>query len=109
MSYTILKSEAELYTLRLLGVHMYWADIVLYESPCGGRLVIASDYGTWQHYWIGIGSRSFKKFLIDTNDENYMAEKLGATRDDEPTPQFLRFWEEVWPEFIKQIKDEEGL
>jgi hypothetical protein len=54
-----------------------WANIYLdLSSETSGRLIIASDYGSWQYYWPSTG-RIFKQFLIDlSKDLPYMMGKL---------------------------------
>ena len=77
MSYTVTKSTAELYKLRHPS-GMYWADITIDCNDKGGRIQIASDYGSWQNYWAGFCG-TFKEFLIQLNLE-YAADKFNADR-----------------------------
>lgn len=59
--YSIEKSTCELYKFRHVSGY-YWADITIDSKGETGRIQIASDYGSWQHYW-GACGMPFKKFL----------------------------------------------
>lgn len=72
--YTISKSNVECYKLRHES-GAYWADITIDSKGNTGRIQIASDFGSWQHYW-GACGKPFKEFLI-TLDIQYFARKVG--------------------------------
>jgi hypothetical protein len=105
--YTIEKSQCEVYILRRREGSEYWADITVHCNNNAGRIQIASDYGSWQNYW-GHCACPFKEFLIKlSRDMDYAATKFRAKGDDDnATPQFKMFWNEVWPEFINELKKE---
>jgi hypothetical protein len=106
LKYIIEKAQCEVYMLRLRKGGGYWADITLHCHNNAGCIQIASDYGRWQYYWGACGC-PFKEFLTELNDMEYVASKFGAKNmDDNTTPQFKRFWDEVWPEFINELKNE---
>lgn len=71
------KTTVECYKIRHKS-GMYWADITIDAGEKGGRIMIASDFGTWQNYWSSPGD-SFKQFLMSLNME-YVADKFGADR-----------------------------
>lgn len=109
MKYEISKPKVEHYKLRLPETSMYWANIFLEDVGHGGRITITSDYGIWSNFWDGIGSKTFKEFLIyltSLNDLDYVSSKFDARANGRPTTKFQRFWVEVWPDFIEILKSE---
>lgn len=86
--FSVTKTTVECYKIR--GKRGAWADIVVDSNGNAGRIQIASDYGSWEHYWgsCGVG---FKKFLIGL-DIHYAAGKFGEGRwfDHEATMEQLR-------------------
>lgn len=76
-AYTVEKTTVECYKLRHKS-GMYWADITIDSKLKGGRIQIASDYGSWQNYW-GATCDNFKEFLISL-DIHYAAGKFNADR-----------------------------
>lgn len=70
-------STIKVYKLRDIG-DCGWADIAIDPSENGGRISIASDWGSWQKYWGSCGS-DFEKFLIGLrNNMDYVAGKMQA-------------------------------
>jgi hypothetical protein len=76
-NYTIAKSTVECYKVRHTKT-FYWADITVDHNVGKGRISIASDFGTWSHYWGACGD-SFKQFLCKIGID-YAADKFGADR-----------------------------
>lgn len=88
---TITKTSVECYKLRFAKGGI-WADILV-DTDAGeksGRISIASDFGSWEHYWGSCGS-GFKQFLCGL-DIHYTAGKFGEGRwfDHEATMKELR-------------------
>lgn len=144
-----------------------WANISLDAWKRSWRISIASDFGSWEHYW-GSGGEEFKDFLCGL-DIHYVSGKFGENSwfDQEATmlelrklvaehdnakekkamaneldelekcmevnafchialnkdtlyklwdtgpnihtgisPSFRRFWDEIWPIFIAELKKE---
>ncbi|UYZ60166.1 hypothetical protein [Hymenobacter latericus] len=75
--FSVSKSTVECYKIRHKS-GFYWADITIDANPHGGRIQIASDYGTWQNYWGATGG-DFKEFLAKLNHD-YAASKFGVER-----------------------------
>jgi hypothetical protein len=75
--FEITKTTVECYKVRH-PTGMYWADITIDSGERSGRIQIASDYGSFQHYW-GACGESFKKFLLSI-DKYYAAGKFGQDR-----------------------------
>jgi hypothetical protein len=71
--FTTTKSTVECYKIR--DQKGLWADITIDANGKTGRLQIASDYGSWQHYWGSCGT-TFKEFLISLGID-YVAHKFG--------------------------------
>lgn len=91
-TYSISKTNVECYKVRSSKGYGEWADIVLDSNGNSGRIQIASDYGSWEHFWGSCGC-PFKQFLIKlTNDINYAAGKFGEGKwfDHEATMLSLR-------------------
>lgn len=74
---TITKSMVELYKIRFAKGGL-WADITIDEYEKSGRISIASDFGSWEHFWGSCGE-GFKKFLCGL-DIHYAAGKFGEGR-----------------------------
>ena len=75
MSYTITQTTVLCYKIRHSS-NQGWADITIDENPSGGRIQIASDWGSWQYYW-GAAGTTLRKFLLGL-DKGYVAGKFGA-------------------------------
>lgn len=88
--FTITASKIDCYKIRN---DQYWADIAIDSNGSAGRITIASDFGSWQHFWRGQEGKTFKQFLaIITMD--YMADKFKADQhfDIEKTIAEFREW-----------------
>ncbi len=72
---TIEKSTVECYKIRGLS-GSGWADITIDANGEKGRIQIASDYGSYQHFWSSCGC-GFKQFLTQLNLD-YVADKFRA-------------------------------
>lgn len=86
-TYAVTKTHVECYKLRRPGTGDGWADITLDVNGNAGRIQIASDYGSWEHYWGSCGC-PFKEFLINlSKDIHYAAGKFGEGKwfDQEAT------------------------
>lgn len=76
--FTIKKSKVECYKVRH-ETGMFWADITVdVTSEKSGRIMIASDFGSWDYYWGDTGP-TFKEFLTRV-DRYYVSNKFGANR-----------------------------
>lgn len=93
--YAITKTHVECYKLRAQS-GMYWADITIDSHATGGRIQIASDFGSWQNYWAGCGT-SFKEFLTRL-DMHYFAGKVGESNWFDFDKTILRYKEFVLSE-----------
>lgn len=80
-TYSITKSTVECYKIRH-EKSFYWADITVDHNGGKGRISIASDFGSYQHYWGACGN-SFKEFLCKIGID-YAADKFGADRWFDP-------------------------
>lgn len=79
MEFNITKETVQVYKLRPAKAGAGgWAYITIDAHKSGGRIQIASDYGSWQYYW-GAAGENFKKFLIGL-DIHYVAGKFGCGR-----------------------------
>jgi len=72
---SIRKNTVEVYKIRNK-TSLGWADITIDDNGNAGRISIASDYGSWQHYWGACGV-PFKTFL-DQIGIDYAACKFKA-------------------------------
>lgn len=86
---TITKKTVECYQIRFSKGDK-WADITIDEGDKCGRISIASDFGSWEHFWGSCG-KGFKTFLAGL-DIHYAAGKFGEGRwfDHEATMKELR-------------------
>jgi hypothetical protein len=73
-NYTLKKSNAEVYAIRIKDDCTAWADITLESWKEGGSIKVISDYGDYTYMWNSIGSGSFKRFLCGL-DYNYFMGK----------------------------------
>jgi len=76
-TYQVTKSKIELYKFRA-DSGLYWADITIDAHGRGGRISIASDWGSWQNYW-GAAGDDFKDFLGRISWD-YAADKFEVAR-----------------------------
>lgn len=105
-----------------------WADAAVRSWKGGGSISIQSDYGNYAYTWTAIGSASFLSFLIGLNFDYFMGKACPGYRQfahektvdaikrmiverrreapdhftivrQEPSPQSMDFWKELWPHF----------
>lgn len=76
--YTIDKSTAVVYKIRIKKPFNGWASITIREWPNGGSFDCQSDYGNYSYSWSSIGDRTLREFLWSLDYHYFMGKTRGG-------------------------------
>lgn len=77
MKYTLNKTTAMVYKIRITEPSHTWADITIEEWIGGGSIKVISDYGGYSCSWNAIGEGLFRDFLLSLDFDYFMGKTKG--------------------------------
>lgn len=77
MKYTLNKTTAMVYKIRITEPECTWADITIEEWVGGGSIKVISDYGDYSYSWNAIGEGLFRDFLVSLDFGYFMQKTKG--------------------------------
>lgn len=79
MKYTLSKTTAMVYKIRITEPSHTWADITIEEWAGGGSIKVISDYGDYSYSWNAIGEGVFRDFLLSLDFGYFMEKTKGSS------------------------------